>query len=30
MGQVTRPGLLFLPALAAMTMAVLRLWHEGA
>jgi hypothetical protein len=29
-GQVTHTGLFFLPALAAMTVAALRLWREGA
>jgi len=29
-GQVTHTGLFFLPALAAMTVAAVRLWREGA
>jgi len=29
-GQVTHTGVFFLPALAAMTVAALRLWREGA
>jgi hypothetical protein len=29
-GQVTHTGLFFLPALAAMAVAALRLWREGA
>ena len=29
-GQVTHTGLFFLPALAAMIVAALRLWREGA
>jgi hypothetical protein len=29
-GQVTHTAVFFLPALAAMTVAALRLWREGA